>query len=92
MPEKEKDNNSNDTYKEKNNKSNKNEKILLEGIVTEMFKGATFKVKLIESKKEVLCHLSGKMRIHKIKLVPGDKVVVEMTPYDLNKGRIVYRI
>jgi len=51
---------------------------------------AEFRVKLDEG-KEVLCHLSGKMRMYRIKVLPGDQVKVELTPYDEKKGRIVYR-
>jgi translation initiation factor IF-1 len=52
---------------------------------------ATFKVSL-ENGHEILCHLSGKMRMNKIRLLPGDKVKVQMSPYDLSKGRIVFRL
>ena len=60
------------------------------GIVIELLPNAMFKVKL-ENGHEVLAHISGKMRMHYIKILPGDKVDVEMTPYDLTKGRIVFR-
>lgn len=60
------------------------------GTVEELLPGATFKVKL-EGGHSILCHLSGKMRMYRIRLLPGDKVKIEMTPYDLTKGRIVYR-
>lgn len=60
------------------------------GVVMELLPAATFRVQL-ESGHEVLAHLSGKMRMFKIRLLPGDKVKVEMTPYDLTKGRITYR-
>lgn len=60
------------------------------GVITELLPAATFKVEL-ESGHEVLAHLSGKMRMFKIRLLPGDKVKVQMTPYDLTKGRITYR-
>ena len=53
--------------------------------------GATFVVRL-ENDHEILCHLSGKMRMNKIKLLPGDRVKVVMSPYDLTKGRITYRL
>ena len=59
-----------------------------EGI--ELLPAATFKIKL-ENAQEILCHLSGRMRMHRIMILPGDKVKVEMTPYDLSKGRITYR-
>lgn len=61
------------------------------GIIEELLPSATFKVKL-ENGHEILAHLSGKMRMFKIRLLPGDKVRVEMTPYDLTKGRITYRM
>ena len=60
------------------------------GEVIELLPAATFRVKL-ENSHEVRCHLSGRMRMHRIMLLPGDRVKVEMTPYDLTKGRITYR-
>jgi len=60
------------------------------GQVKELLPAATFKIKL-EDGHSILGHLSGKMRINKIRLLPGDRVKIEMTPYDLTKGRIVYR-
>lgn len=60
------------------------------GTIEELLPAATFKVKL-DAGQEILAHLSGKMRMYKIRLLPGDKVKVEMTPYDLTKGRITYR-
>ncbi|MFH1597678.1 MAG: translation initiation factor IF-1 [Patescibacteria group bacterium] len=70
----------------------KNSKDFLElkGEVTELLPSTTFKVKL-ENGHVILAHLSGKMRMHKIRILPGDTVTVEMTPYDLTKGRIIYR-
>ncbi len=68
-----------------------NEKIELEGEIVEALPSASFKIKL-ESGQIVFGYLSGKMRIHYIKLVPGDKVLLEMTPYDLTKGRITRRL
>ena len=62
----------------------------VEGLVEELLPAATFRVKL-DNGHEILAHLSGKMRMFKIKLLPGDRVKVEMTPYDLTKGRVVYR-
>ena len=64
--------------------------IELEGVVLKTLPNATFKVKL-ENDHEVLAHISGKMRMHYIKILPGDKVTVQFSPYDLNRGRIVYR-
>lgn len=60
------------------------------GTVEELLPSTTFRVKL-ENGNEILAHLSGKMRLNKIRLLPGDKVKVEITPYDLTKGRIIYR-
>jgi len=60
------------------------------GRVEELLPAATFKIKLDDG-HVILGHLSGKMRLNKIRLLPGDKVKVEMTPYDLTKGRVVYR-
>ncbi len=60
------------------------------GIVEELLPATHFKVKL-EGGHDILAHLSGKMRMNRIRLLPGDRVKVEMTPYDLSKGRIVYR-
>ncbi len=60
------------------------------GTVIEALPSANFLVKLDEG-KEVLCHLSGKLRIYKIKILPGDRVTVEMSPYDEKRGRIIYR-
>lgn len=64
--------------------------VQVEGIVTETLPATKFKVKIDES-HELLAHLSGKMRMNYIKILPGDRVVVEMSPYDLTKGRIVKR-
>jgi len=65
--------------------------VQVEGIVIETLPGAKFKVKLDET-HELFAHISGKMRMNYIKILPGDKVVVEMSPYDLTKGRIVKRV
>ncbi len=61
------------------------------GVVVETLPSAMFKVEL-ENGHTIIAHVSGKMRKHYIKLVPGDKVEVEMTPYDLSKGRISFRL
>ncbi len=66
------------------------EKTEVEGEVVEALPNATFKVKT-EVGEEILAHLSGKMRIYHIRVMPGDRVRLEMTPYDTKKGRIVYR-
>ncbi len=67
------------------------EVIKLTGKVLEALPNAQFKVEL-ENGHSVICHISGKMRKHYIRLVPGDKVEVELTPYDLTKGRISFRM
>jgi len=64
--------------------------IQLEGVVTETLPGTKFRVK-IDDGHELLAHISGKMRMNYIKILPGDKVIVEVSPYDLTKGRIVRR-
>jgi len=64
--------------------------IELEGIVVEALPSATFRVE-IEGGHIILAHISGKMRMHYIKILPGDRVTVEMSPYDIEKGRITYR-
>ncbi|MBE6428467.1 MAG: translation initiation factor IF-1 [Planctomycetaceae bacterium] len=68
----------------------KEEAIEVTGIVREAVRGA-FRVQLENSEHIVLCHLGGKMRKNYIRVVPGDKVVVEVSPYDFTKGRITYR-
>ena len=68
----------------------KEELIKTEGTVLETLPNAMFKVEL-ENKHQVLAHISGKMRMHFIKILPGDKVSMELSPYDLTRGRIVYR-
>jgi translation initiation factor IF-1 len=68
----------------------KEDTIEVQGTILETFPNAMFKVK-IESGQEVLAYISGKMRRHFIKILPGDKVTVELSPYDLTKGRITYR-
>jgi translation initiation factor IF-1 len=68
----------------------KEEPIKVQGTVIETLPNAMFKVEL-ENKHQVLAHISGKMRMHFIKILPGDKVTVELSPYDLTRGRITYR-
>ena len=68
----------------------KEEGIQVEGTVVENLPNAMFRVEL-ENGHKVLAHISGKMRMHFIKILPGDKVTVELSPYDLTRGRIVYR-
>jgi translation initiation factor IF-1 len=68
----------------------KEDAILFEGVVIEPLPNAMFRVEL-ENGHKVLAHISGKMRMHYIRILPGDKVQVELTPYDLTRGRITYR-
>ena len=68
----------------------KEEAIEVEGVVIEPLPNAMFRVEL-ENGHKVLAHISGKMRMHYIRILPGDKVVVELSPYDLSRGRITYR-
>lgn len=68
----------------------KKDVIQLEGVVTESLPNATFRVQL-DNGHLVLAHISGKMRMNWIKILPGDRVTVELSPYDLTRGRIVYR-
>lgn len=69
----------------------KDDVITVEGEVVENLPNTLFKVKLLNSEKVILCYLSGKMRKNYIKILPGDNVNIEMTHYDLNRGRIIYR-
>ena len=64
--------------------------IQIEGTVVEPLPNAMFRVEL-ENEHKVLAHISGKMRMHYIRILPGDKVTVELSPYDLSRGRITYR-
>ncbi|MEW6482757.1 MAG: translation initiation factor IF-1 [bacterium] len=68
----------------------KEEKVIVKGKVLEVLPNAMFKVKVSE-KHIVLAHVSGKMRMHYIKILPGDEVNVEISPYDLTRGRVIYR-
>ncbi len=68
----------------------KEDSIQVEGTVIETLPNAMFRVEL-ENGHKVLAHVSGKMRMHFIKILPGDKVTVELSPYDLTRGRITYR-
>jgi len=70
--------------------SQKEEAIEVEGIVLETLPNAQFRVEL-ENGHKVLAHISGKMRMYYIKILPGDKVRIELSPYDLTRGRITYR-
>jgi translation initiation factor IF-1 len=64
--------------------------IQLEGTILESLPSATFKVEL-DNKHQVIAHISGRMRLHWIRILPGDRVTVEFSPYDLTRGRIIYR-
>ena len=82
-------------YSNKNDKGSvlpkpKDDAIVLEGTIVESLPNAMFRVEL-ENGHKVLAHISGKMRMHYIRILPGDKVQVELTPYDLTRGRITYR-
>ena len=68
--------------------------IELVGVVEESFPNTTFRVKILSPQAKdhsILCTLAGRMRVHRVRILPGDRVKVEMTPYDLEKGRICYR-
>lgn len=65
--------------------------LVVKGTIEESLPSATFRVKL-ENGHTILCHLAGKLRMNRIRLTPGDEVQVEITPYDLTKGRITYRL
>ena len=77
--------------KQENQTIDSKEFLEIKGEVLELMPAATFKV-LLENGHEILAHLSGKMRMNRIRLLPGDKVKVQMSPYDLSKGRITYRL
>lgn len=68
----------------------KEESIKMDGTIIETLPNASFQVEL-EGGHKVLAHISGKMRMHYIRILPGDKVTVELSPYDLTRGRIIYR-
>jgi len=68
----------------------KEDAIELEGVIVETLPNATFRVKLDQG-QEILAYVSGKMRMHYIKILPGDRVTVQLSPYDLTRGRITYR-
>ena len=68
----------------------KKDLIQLEGTILESLPSATFKVEL-DNKHQVIAHISGRMRLHWIRILPGDRVTVDFSPYDLTRGRIIYR-
>lgn len=70
------------------------EVIEVQGVVMESLPNTKFRVKLLDENyqnHEIMAHISGRMRIHHIRILPGDKVIIELTPYDLSKGRIIFR-
>ncbi len=69
----------------------KTDQIVLEGVVVEALRGGTFRVELDGNAHEVLAHVSGRLRRHRIRILPGDRVQVEVSPYDLTRGRLTYR-
>ena len=69
----------------------KEDSIEVQGTVLETLPNAMFRVEM-ENGHKILAHISGKMRMHYIKILPGDKVILELSPYDLSRGRIVYRV
>lgn len=70
---------------------NNNKENIKTGVVLEALPSLSFKIKL-EDGNEIIAHLAGKLRIHRIKILPGDKVTVETSPYDEKRGRIIYRL
>jgi len=82
------------SLREEGRLSTKEEAIEVEAVVVEPLPNAMFRVEveLNGNKHQVLAHISGKMRKHFIRILPGDRVLVELSPYDLNRGRIVYRL
>ena len=69
----------------------KEEAVQVEGVVVESLPNAMFRVEL-QNQHKVLAHVSGKMRMNFIRILPGDKVMLELSPYDLTRGRIIYRV
>ena len=84
------DSQKNSMYEYFGTSSDKADVIEVEGVVVEKLPNAMFKVEL-ENKHVVLAHISGKLRMNFIKILPGDKVTIELSPYDLTKGRIIWR-
>lgn len=79
------------SYPPRKEQTDKEKGVEVEGSVVENLPNARFRVKLDDGDVEILAHVSGKMRMHYIRILPGDRVRVEMSPYDLTLGRIVYR-
>ncbi len=82
---------SNNKTNESSDNLNAKDFIEMQGEVLELMPAATFKV-VLENGHEILAHLSGKMRMNRIRILPGDKVKLQISPYDLSKGRITYRL
>ncbi len=78
-------------FDKKKNKEKARRDLREEGIVLETLPSLRFRVRLNEDGREILAHLAGRLRLYKIKILAGDKVTVEISPYDKTKGRIVYR-
>ncbi len=74
-----------------NKEKKEKELIRVEGEVVELLPSASFRVRL-ENGHELLAHISGRMRVNYIRLLPGDRVILEMSPYDLNRGRVIQRL
>ena len=90
LPEKYRPTNRRPLIRKEEQRLSKEDVIEIEGTVTEALPNATFQVELANGHK-ILAHVSGKLRMNYIRIVPGDKVTVEMSPYDLSKGRITWR-
>ncbi|MCK4354747.1 translation initiation factor IF-1 [Candidatus Parcubacteria bacterium] len=80
-----------DKFDKKKKRDQARQEFRKEGIVLETLPSLKFKVKMNEDGREILAHLAGRLRLYRIKILAGDKVTVEMSPYDETKGRIVYR-
>ena len=80
-----------DKFDKKKKRDQARQELRKDGIVLETLPSLKFKVKLNEDGREILAHLAGRLRLYRIKILAGDKVTVEMSPYDETKGRIVYR-
>lgn len=79
------------TKNKKNDKNDRSDRIEFEGEVLEALPGALFKIKMAAGAAEIICVLSGRVRQNKIRILPGDRVTVEVSPYDLTRGRIMWR-
>ena len=84
-------NNNNNNRTTKKKESGKETGIELDGVIIDNLSNGRFNVKLDDSDVEIIAHISGKIRTHYIRILPGDRVRVEVSPYDLTRGRIIYR-